>query len=100
MSALSISKFGGRRPPPQRKERFMNNEIITTIAIAVAIVAAFIMVAKFPKIRHAFLVPEGFVGLLYHKGKFVEVLRAGRHIRWGRHFTLHAHDTRKAFLLV
>src|SRR5439155_1089485 len=50
--------------------------------------------------RHAFLVPEGYAGLLYHKGKFVEVLHAGRHIRWGRHYTLDAQDVRKASLLV
>src|SRR6266699_5803602 len=78
----------------------MNNEIIITIAIAVAIVAVIITAANFPKFRHAFLVPEGYAGLLYHKGKFVMVLGAGRHIRWGRHFTLDAQDLRKAALLV
>ena len=65
----------------------MNDEIIITIAITLAIVAAIITAAKFPKIRHAFLVPEGYAGLLYHKGKFVKVLGAGRHIRWGRFFS-------------
>ena len=78
----------------------MNNDIIIAIVIAVAIVAAVITAAKFPKIRHAFLVPEGCAGLLYHKGKFVNVLGAGRHVRWGRHFTLGAQDLRKAALLV
>ena len=78
----------------------MNNEIIIAIVIAVAIVATVITAAKFPKIRHAFLVPEGYAGLLYHKGKFAKVLGAGRHIRWGRHFTLDAQDLRKASLLV
>jgi hypothetical protein len=53
-----------------RKEENMNNEIIVAIAIAVAIVAAIIAAAKFPKFRHAFIVPEGYPGLLYHKGKF------------------------------
>jgi len=61
----------------------MNNEIIMAIIISVAIVAAFIAAAKFPKIRHAFLVPEGYTALLYHKGKFVATLawtqsRSGR----------------------
>jgi hypothetical protein len=42
----------------------MNNEIIIAIFIAVAIVAAVVTAAKFPKIRHAFLVPEGYAGLL------------------------------------
>jgi regulator of protease activity HflC (stomatin/prohibitin superfamily) len=78
----------------------MNNEIMIAITIAVTIVAVIITAANFPKIRHAFLVPEGYAGLLYHKGKFVEVLGAGRHIRWGRHFTLDAQDLRKASLLV
>src|SRR3989454_12459080 len=78
----------------------MNNEIMIAITIAVTIVAVIITAANFPKIRHASLVPEGYAGLLYHKGKFVEVLGAGRHIRWGRHFTLHAQDLRKASLLV
>src|SRR5438128_8953805 len=78
----------------------MNNEIMIAITIAVTIVAVIITAANFPKIRHAFLVPEGYAGLLYHKGKFVGVLGAGRHIRWGRHFTLGAQDLRKAALLV
>jgi len=78
----------------------MNHEIMIAIVIAVAIVAAVITAAKFPKIRHAFLVPEGYAGLLYHKGKFVNVLGAGRHVRWGRHFTLGAQDLRKAALHV
>lgn len=44
--------------------------------------------------------PEGYAGLLYHKGRFVEVLPAGRHIRWGRHYTLDAQDLRRAALAV
>jgi hypothetical protein len=51
----------------------MKNEIIIAITIIVAIAAAFIAAAKFPKLRHACLVPEGHAGLLYHKGKFVKV---------------------------
>ena len=35
-----------------------------------------------------------------YKGRFVETLGAGRHVRWGRHFTLDAQDLRKASLLV
>jgi len=38
--------------------------------------------------------------LLYHKGKFVEVLSAGHYVRWGRHFTLTAFDLRKASLFI
>ena len=51
------------------------------IVIVIAIFGS-IMVAAFVKeFRHAFLVPEGYAGLLYHKGRFVEILSAGRHIR-------------------
>ena len=78
----------------------MNNEIIVAIAIAVVIIAAIVTAGRIQKFRHAFLVPEGYAGLLYHKGKFVKVLGAGRHIRWGWHFTLDAQDLRKASLLV
>jgi len=76
----------------------MNHEIL--FAIGVAIMGAVIAVAVVKAFRRAFLVPEGYAGLLYHKGKFVMVLGAGRHIRWGRHFTLDAQDLRKATVLV
>jgi regulator of protease activity HflC (stomatin/prohibitin superfamily) len=76
----------------------MNIELM--IIIGIAIFALVIGLAALKDVRRAFLVPEGYAGLLYHKGKFVEVLRAGRHIRWGRHFTLDAQDVRKASLLV
>jgi regulator of protease activity HflC (stomatin/prohibitin superfamily) len=77
----------------------MNNEIITiiTIAFVVGVIIGLPWILKF---RHAFLVPEGYAGLLYQKGKFVEVLSAGEHVRWGRKFTLGVADIRKASLLV
>jgi regulator of protease activity HflC (stomatin/prohibitin superfamily) len=75
----------------------MNFEIMIIIGIAIF---AIISLAALKDVRRAFLVPEGYAGLLYHKGKFVEVLRAGRHIRWGWHFTLDAQDVRKASLLI
>src|SRR5688572_27214170 len=71
--------------------------------ITVALIAfLFLMVAlsKVPKVRYAFVVPEGHVGLLYHNGRFVEQLQPGRHVRWGRNITLDAQDTRKASLAV
>ena len=77
----------------------MNNEIITIIAIAVA-VSVILTLPKLFQIHRAFLVPEGYAGLLYQKGKFVEVLRAGEHVRWGRKFTLDVADLRKTSLLV
>jgi len=46
--------------------------------------------------RHEFTVAEGLAGLLYQHGKFIEVLIPGRHLRWGRGFTLTLQDLRKA----
>ena len=77
----------------------MNNKIITIIAVAFA-VGSIIGLPWLFKFRRALLVPEGYAGLLYQKGKFVEVLRAGEHIRWGRKFTLGVADLRKTSLLV
>jgi regulator of protease activity HflC (stomatin/prohibitin superfamily) len=77
----------------------MNNEIIIIIAIAF-MVGVIIGLPWLFKFRRAFLVPEGYGGLLYHKGKFVKVLGAGEHVRWGRKFTLGAADLRKTSLLV
>jgi regulator of protease activity HflC (stomatin/prohibitin superfamily) len=76
----------------------MKYEILFIIGIA--IFALIFGYAFLKDLRRAFLVPQGYAGLLYHKGKFIEVLNAGRHIRWGRHFTLDAQDVRKASLLV
>jgi regulator of protease activity HflC (stomatin/prohibitin superfamily) len=76
----------------------MNINIL--VVIVSAIFAGILITALAKAFRHAFLVPEGYAGLLYHKGKFLKVLGAGRHIRWGRHFTLGAQDLRKAALLV
>lgn len=70
------------------------------IAIAIAAIAFLIAAAQFKKVRRAFIVPEGYAGLLYNKGKFAEVLGPGRHIRWGRHFTLDAADLRKTSLTI
>jgi regulator of protease activity HflC (stomatin/prohibitin superfamily) len=78
----------------------MNYDILIFFGIVLAIVLAVIAAFKLPRIRHSYLVLEGHAGLLYHKGKFVEVLGVGRHIRWGRHFTLGAFDLRKTSLLV
>jgi regulator of protease activity HflC (stomatin/prohibitin superfamily) len=77
----------------------MNNEIITIFAIA-TVAGVIIGLPWLFKFRRAFLVPEGYAGLLYHKGKFVEVLRAGQHVRWGRKFTFGVADLRKTSLLV
>ena len=77
----------------------MNYNILVTVGIFGFFGAVvFAMVLK--DWRHEFNVPEGHVRLLYHQGKFVEVLSAGRHLRWGRHYTGNLLDLRKASLLV
>ena len=78
----------------------MNKEVITLIILAVIISGALFGVPAILKLRRAFLVPEGYAGLLYQRGKFVEVLSAGEHVRWGRKFTLGVADLRKTSLLV
>ena len=73
---------------------------IILVVIVIAIFGSIIVASVAKEFRHAFLVPEGYAGLLYHKGKFVGVLGAGRHIRWGRYFSLGAQDLRKGALVV
>lgn len=70
------------------------------VSIGIAIFGYILGCALLKNLRHAFLVPEGYAGLLYHKGKFVEVLPPGRHIRWGRHYSLGAQDLRRAVIAV
>jgi regulator of protease activity HflC (stomatin/prohibitin superfamily) len=74
--------------------------VFITIFIIVACLFLVAAIKALPKVYHAFIVPEGYVGLLYHHGKFVEQLAPGRHVRWGRNFSVDAQDTRKAFLAV
>ena len=69
--------------------------IITIIGATIAFWAAF---AVWKSFRRAFIVSEGYAGLLYRKGKFVGQLGPGRHLRWGRFWTLDAADTRKGYL--
>src|SRR5438876_8308286 len=76
------------------------NDSFTFLIIVTAMLIVTVALLKIGKVRYVYIVPEGYAGLLYHKGKFVETLGAGRHIRWGRHFTLDAQDLRKAALLV
>jgi regulator of protease activity HflC (stomatin/prohibitin superfamily) len=51
-------------------------------------------------VRHAHIVSEGYIGLLYRKGRFVRVLAPGRHVHWGRHITIRWVDVRRAALLI
>jgi regulator of protease activity HflC (stomatin/prohibitin superfamily) len=77
----------------------MKYDIVATIGVVAAMVTT-LLALVLPKFRHAFQVPEGFAGLIYHKGKFIQIVEPGRHIRWGLHYTFHLQDVRKSFLLV
>lgn len=74
-----------------------NTETLFVVLAMAAFVCGFAVVTK---ARRAFIVPEGYAGLFYRNGKFVEVLRAGRHVRRGRNLTLEAQDLRKTAMLV
>ena len=75
----------------------MNYDIIY---FAIAAIALAVLIGGLAKIRHTFIVPEGYVGLLYRDGKFVEILQPGRHVRWGRAVTIDLQDIRKTTLQV
>jgi len=75
----------------------MNNNLIIAIAVAAGLIIGLPWLIK---LRRVFIVPEGYAGLLYKKGKFVEVLRTGEHVRWGRKITLGVSDLRKTSVLV
>lgn len=72
----------------------------TLIGIILGIFGTAFLVACLNKIRHVFVISEGYVGLLYHKGQFVQLLGAGRHVRWGFHYTMAENDLRKNFIAV
>ncbi len=77
------------------------NYIILFATIALVISAA--AVAVWPvldKFRRVFCVPEGWTGLVYHHGLFVRRNNAGRHVVWGRGWTMNLIDLRKASTLV
>src|ERR1051326_5967680 len=76
----------------------MNNLILFGIGIAIFAVVVGAIALK--NLRVALVVQDGFAALLYHEGKLLEVLGAGRHVRWGRHFTRQIFDTRKTSLVV
>jgi regulator of protease activity HflC (stomatin/prohibitin superfamily) len=76
----------------------MHIEII--FAILAAFFAGLIAIKYATQWRFTVPVPEGYAGLLYHKGKFAEVLGAGRHVRWGRFYSTSFFDLRKTTLLV
>lgn len=74
----------------------------TLFTIGIAVIAAVIVIAAFAsafsKVRQVFRVSEGFAGLLYRDGNFVQALGVGRHVRWGLHYGLNLTDLRKSFI--
>ena len=70
--------------------------LILILAVAGVVVANFVRA----RYRHEFIVTDGFAGLLYHEGKLVETLAAGRHVRWGKNYRVALVDTRKTLLQV
>ena len=76
------------------------NDSFTFLIIVTAMLIVTVALLKIGKVRYVYIVPEGYAGLLYHKGKFVETLGAGRHVRWVRFFSTCLQDLRKTSLLV
>ncbi len=70
--------------------------LLSGIVIVAAIMAGTLRAA----FRREFVVLEGFAGLLYHQGKLIKVLEAGRHILWGSNFRLVQLEVRKTLLQV
>ena len=68
--------------------------------IVIAILLLVLAILVIGKVCYTHIVSEGYAGLLYHQGKFVRVVAPGRHVHWGRHFTLRWVDVRRASLLV
>src|SRR5258708_12108725 len=69
---------------------------LAPLFIVLAMLIVTVVLLKIGKIRHSHIVSEGYVGLLYHKGKFVRVLAPGRHVHWGPHFTIRWVDAQNA----
>jgi regulator of protease activity HflC (stomatin/prohibitin superfamily) len=71
--------------------------IIIIAAVAVLAVVSVWVISRF---RHVFCIPEGWAGLVYHHGLYVRRNNAGRHIIWGRGWTINPVDLRKTSLVV
>ena len=74
--------------------------IYEILFVIVAIFAGVISLLMLNKFRQVFCVPEGWTSLVYHHGLYVRRNNAGRHVVWGRGWTMDLVDLRKASLLV
>jgi len=70
--------------------------ILTTLAIVSVVVVKLLRT----RLRHEFIVHEGYAGLLYHEGKLTDTLASGRHIRWGKNYRVAQVEARKTLLQV
>ena len=77
----------------------MNNDIIIFFAV-VGIFGAILSLPLIFKLRRVFCVPEGRTGLVYRHGLYVRRNNGGRHVIWGRGWTMSLVDLRKASLPV
>ncbi|HTR40566.1 MAG TPA: slipin family protein [Pseudomonadales bacterium] len=75
----------------------MNCIIIFIVIVAVIGVMALPVLRK---LRHVFCVPEGWAGLVYHYCLYVRRSNTGRHVIWGRGWTMTLVDLRKTLLLI
>lgn len=78
----------------------MNHTLLLIITITLIGIAVLIALPVIKKLRHAFNVPEGWTGLVYHYGLYVRRNNAGRHVLWGFGWTVKFTDLRKTSLLV
>ncbi|MEZ0275193.1 MAG: slipin family protein [Roseimicrobium sp.] len=69
----------------------------TLFILAVGMVLAMIVSTRY---HYECVLTEGCEGLLYHDGKLVETLPAGRHVRWGRNYRVDVIGIRKTLLQV
>ena len=66
----------------------------------VAVFAVLIAIGIVGRFRHVFVVAESHCGLLYRHGPYVRRIDAGRHVVWGRGWTVALHDLRKTAFAV
>src|SRR5579863_7303555 len=77
----------------------MNYDVLFAM-IFIVLIGGFIAIGAIHELRHVFRVPEGWTGLVYHHGLYVRRNNPGRHVLWGRGWTMNLVDLRKTSLLV
>ncbi len=77
----------------------MNTE---NIGYIVVLTVAIFVVWRVLRARylHEFVVNDGYIGLIYHNGKLIEAVKAGRHFRWGKVYRMQLIDARNTLLPV